>query len=103
MSTPNTTRWIGIGLLGLPPYGALTFLSSIDHWPCEHAADGASGGGACSDKRSVDGVKRPAPILLRQGRWGQRPSRGCDDPARRTSVNCVMAKFTEYSFYVLRE
>jgi hypothetical protein len=34
---------------------------------------------------------------------GQRPSRGCDDPARRTSENCVMAKFTEYSFYVLRE
>ena len=34
---------------------------------------------------------------------GQRPSRGCDDPARQTSENCVMAKFTEYSFYVLRE
>jgi hypothetical protein len=34
---------------------------------------------------------------------GQRPSRGCDDPARRTSENCVMAKFTEYSFYVHRE
>src|SRR5918992_23232 len=33
MSTPNTTRWIGIGLLGLPLYGALTFLSSIDPQP----------------------------------------------------------------------
>jgi hypothetical protein len=33
MSTPNTTRWIGIGLLGLPLYGALTFLSSSDPQP----------------------------------------------------------------------
>ena len=33
MSTPNTTRWIGIDLLGLPLYGALTFLSSIDPQP----------------------------------------------------------------------
>ena len=33
MSTPNTTRWISIGLLGLPLYGALTFLSSIDPQP----------------------------------------------------------------------
>ena len=28
MSTPNTTRWIGIGLLGLPLYGVLTFFST---------------------------------------------------------------------------
>jgi hypothetical protein len=30
MSPPNTTRWIGIGLLGLPLYGALTFWSSLE-------------------------------------------------------------------------
>lgn len=33
MSPPNTLRWIGIGLLGLPLYGALTFFSSIDPQP----------------------------------------------------------------------
>ena len=33
MSAPNTTRWIGIGLLGLPLYGVLTFWSSIDPQP----------------------------------------------------------------------
>jgi hypothetical protein len=33
MSTPNTTRWIGLGLLGLPLYGALTFFSSLDPQP----------------------------------------------------------------------
>jgi hypothetical protein len=33
MSAPNTTRWIGIGLLGLPLYGLLTFWSSIDPQP----------------------------------------------------------------------
>jgi len=33
MSTPNITRWIGIGLLGLPLYGALTFYSSLDPQP----------------------------------------------------------------------
>src|ERR671920_423567 len=33
MPTPNTTRWIGIGLLGLPLYGMLTFFSSIDPQP----------------------------------------------------------------------
>jgi hypothetical protein len=33
MATPNTTRWIGIGLLGLPLYGALTFFSSINPQP----------------------------------------------------------------------
>ena len=33
MSAPNTTRWIGIGLLGLPLFGALTFWSSIDAQP----------------------------------------------------------------------
>jgi hypothetical protein len=30
MSTPNTTRLIGIGLLGLPLYGTLTFWSSLE-------------------------------------------------------------------------
>src|SRR5215217_3694954 len=30
VSAPNVTRWIGIGLLGLPLYGALTFYSSLD-------------------------------------------------------------------------
>jgi hypothetical protein len=30
MATINTTRWIGIGLLGLPLYGALTFWSSLE-------------------------------------------------------------------------
>src|ERR671921_241780 len=33
MSTPNTTRWIGIGLLGLPLYGVMTFFSSLDPQP----------------------------------------------------------------------
>jgi hypothetical protein len=33
MSRPNTTRWIGLGLLGLPLYGALTFFSSLDPQP----------------------------------------------------------------------
>jgi hypothetical protein len=33
MSIPNTTRWIGIGLLGLPLFGALTFWSSLDPQP----------------------------------------------------------------------
>ena len=33
MAPPNTTRWIGIGLLGLPLYGALTFWSSIEGQP----------------------------------------------------------------------
>jgi hypothetical protein len=33
MPTPNTTRWIGIGLLGLPLYGALTFWSSLEGQP----------------------------------------------------------------------
>src|ERR671921_1480216 len=33
MSAPNVTRWIGVGLLGLPIYGALTFYSSIDPQP----------------------------------------------------------------------
>ena len=32
-SMPNTTRWIAIGLLGLPLYGALTFFSSLDPQP----------------------------------------------------------------------
>jgi hypothetical protein len=32
-SAPNTTRWIGIGLLGLPLYGALTFFSSLNPQP----------------------------------------------------------------------
>ena len=33
MGATNTTRWMGIGLLGLPLYGALTFLSSLDPQP----------------------------------------------------------------------
>jgi hypothetical protein len=33
MAPPNTTRWIGIGLLGLPLYGALTFFSGLDPQP----------------------------------------------------------------------
>lgn len=33
MSAANTNRWIGIGLLGLPLYGALTFWSSLDPQP----------------------------------------------------------------------
>ena len=33
MSTPDTTRWIGIGLLGLPLYGVMTFFSSLDPQP----------------------------------------------------------------------
>jgi hypothetical protein len=33
MSTTSIARWIGIGLLGLPLYGALTFFSSIDPQP----------------------------------------------------------------------
>ena len=33
MSTPNITRWIGIGLLGLALYGALTFFSSLNPQP----------------------------------------------------------------------
>ena len=33
MSATNINRWIGVGLLGLPLYGALTFYSSIDPQP----------------------------------------------------------------------
>jgi hypothetical protein len=33
MSTPNITRWIGVGLLGLPLYGVMTFFSSLDPQP----------------------------------------------------------------------
>ena len=33
MSAPNTTKWIGIGLLGLPLYGVLTFWSSLEPQP----------------------------------------------------------------------
>jgi hypothetical protein len=33
MSTLNTTRWIGIGLLGLPLYGAMFFWSSFEGQP----------------------------------------------------------------------
>jgi hypothetical protein len=33
MAPPNTARWIGIGLLWLPLYGALTFFSSLDPQP----------------------------------------------------------------------
>ena len=33
MSTPNITRWIGIGLLCLPLYGVLTFFSALNPQP----------------------------------------------------------------------
>ena len=33
MSTPNITRWMGVGLLGLALYGVLTFLSSLNPQP----------------------------------------------------------------------
>src|SRR3712207_9512969 len=33
MGATNITRWIGIGLLGLPLYGALTFFSSLNPQP----------------------------------------------------------------------
>jgi hypothetical protein len=33
MSATNITKWVGIGLLGLPLYGALTLYSSIDPQP----------------------------------------------------------------------
>ncbi len=33
MNAQNTTKWIGISLLGLPLYGALTFFSSLDPQP----------------------------------------------------------------------
>jgi hypothetical protein len=33
MSAANTTRWIGVGLLRLPLYGALTFWSSLEGQP----------------------------------------------------------------------
>jgi hypothetical protein len=33
MSTPNTTRWIGIGLIGVPVYGVLTFWTSLHPQP----------------------------------------------------------------------
>ena len=33
MVPPNTTRWIGVGLLGLPLYGALTAFSSLEGQP----------------------------------------------------------------------
>jgi hypothetical protein len=33
MSAQNATKWMGMGLLGLPLYGALTFWSSLDPQP----------------------------------------------------------------------
>ena len=33
MSATSTARWVGIGLLGLPLYGALTFWSSMNPQP----------------------------------------------------------------------
>ena len=33
MSGTNMNRWIGIGLLGLPLYGALTFWSGFNPQP----------------------------------------------------------------------
>jgi hypothetical protein len=33
MNATNVNRWIGVGLLGLPLYGALTFFSSLNPQP----------------------------------------------------------------------
>jgi len=33
MNAPNIRKWIGVGLLGLPLYGALTFFSSLNPQP----------------------------------------------------------------------
>jgi len=33
MGATNVTRWMGIGLLGLPIYGVLTFFSSLNPQP----------------------------------------------------------------------
>jgi hypothetical protein len=33
MNATNINRWIGIGLLGLPLYGVMTFFSSLDPQP----------------------------------------------------------------------
>src|SRR4028118_1303298 len=41
MSAPNVTRWMGIGLLGLPLYGALSFFSSLDPQPDPNTHYGA--------------------------------------------------------------
>ena len=41
MSSTNTTRWIGVGLLGLPLYGALTFWSSMSPQPDPNTQYGA--------------------------------------------------------------
>ena len=41
MSAPNITRWVGIGLLGLPLYGVLTFFSSLDPQPDPNTHYGA--------------------------------------------------------------
>ena len=38
MSAANTTKWIGIGLLGLPLYGVLAFGSSLDPQPDPNTA-----------------------------------------------------------------
>jgi hypothetical protein len=41
MGAPNVTRWVGIGLLGLPLYGALSFYSSLDPQPDPNTHYGA--------------------------------------------------------------
>ena len=41
MGATNVTRWIGIGLLGLPFYGALTFWSSMNPQPDPNTHYGA--------------------------------------------------------------
>ena len=41
MSGPNITRWMGIGLLGLPLYGALSFYSNVDPQPDPNTHYGA--------------------------------------------------------------
>jgi hypothetical protein len=53
----------------------------VDDRPREHAADGASGGGAGSDKRSVDGVERPAATLRRPSGGSSGPTEGAMTPS----------------------
>jgi hypothetical protein len=91
MSTTNTTRWIGIGLLGLPLYGALTFLSSIDPQPDPNTHLEAWARYVTTDHYvlghllySILGlifaIERPAPTLLRPGGGGSGPAQGAMTP-----------------------
>ena len=65
MNATNTTRWIGIGLLGLPLYGALTFFSSMDPQP-----DSDAHYEAWSRFVTTDG----GALLLNADPYGQGPS-----------------------------